>query len=172
MTNCFDCGKKFGWRDSKNELKNLAKKLDIQDEVANKMNDKDRICSDCNVKFQIRHALEVWKYYKKTMTTKEHEDWKKNVDGRVFDEAQRLLRKENSDIETTTNFPTDGIFDKIYYCFFPKPCKRCGRSSYRTPREDGMCITCYHYTLNHPNVNKITRGKKTTYDKDGKLKNE
>ena len=103
MVNCFDCGKKFEFIDYKFTLKNQAKTIGVQDELANKMNEGDRVCRECNIKFQIRHALEVWRFTKRTMTTKEHEDWKKNVGSRVFDEAQRLLREENSSTKTTSN---------------------------------------------------------------------
>ena len=36
------------------------------------------------------------------MKPKEFEKWKKDVDGRIFDEAQRLLREENLATETTS----------------------------------------------------------------------
>ena len=106
MANCFDCGKKFEFIDYKFTLKNQAKTIGVQDELANKMNEEDRVCRECNKKFQIRHALEVWKFTKKTMKPKEFEKWKKDVDDRVFDEAQRLLREENSATETV---PTEGV---------------------------------------------------------------
>ena len=105
MANCFDCGKKFGWSDHKFTPLNDANEIGIQDELANSMNEADSVCLDCLIKFQIRNALEYYKHFEKTMKPKEFEKWKKDVDGRVFDEAQRQLREENSDTETD---PTGG----------------------------------------------------------------
>jgi hypothetical protein len=100
MADCFECRTKLGWNAQKvsgKDMKKVQQMVGFSDEFLDKMNDKDVLCMDCNEKFGLRHALEMYNYNKKNIPEKDWETYLKHPDTiSIVQEAERLLAEQSS----------------------------------------------------------------------------
>jgi len=99
--NCFDCGNKIGFAVVKTSGKDLKKGgilMEFNDEIVDKMDEKDVLCGECSSNHAFRNALVIYNWHKKNDSAKDFESFRNHKYlQNLVNEAERLIAEQHNE---------------------------------------------------------------------------
>jgi len=104
MAKCFECESKIGFgglKTSGKDLKKAKTMMGIDDELIDRMDEKDVLCGECGSKYSNRHALTIYNWQKKNNTEQNFESWRNNKHLQsIVEKAEKLIAEQNTKPKT------------------------------------------------------------------------